>query len=63
MKLWLNFQESLAAVLEPNASSLESWCEHNGGAQSVGMFVGKKVFRLKEVRGAAQRVGKVTAVV
>lgn len=31
MKLWLNFQESLAAVIEPNASSQESWCAHIRG--------------------------------
>lgn len=33
MKLWLNFQESLAAVIEPIASSQEYWCVHIRGEE------------------------------
>ena len=42
MKLWLNFQESLAAVVKPNASSQESWCAHIRGGESVWDACGKE---------------------
>lgn len=60
MKLWLNFQEILAAAIEPNASSQESWCEHIDGERVFGMLVARDVFRLREVRRAAQRAGQAT---
>lgn len=42
MKLWLKFQESLAAVIEPDVSSQKSWCEHIRGGESVWDACGKE---------------------
>lgn len=42
MKLWLNFQESLAAVIEPNASSQESQCACIRAGESAWDACGKE---------------------
>lgn len=49
MELWLNFQESLAVVIEPNASSQESWCARVRAGESVWDGCGKE--RLQARRG------------
>lgn len=43
MKLWLNFQESLAAATDPSALSQESWCVHiREEGESVSEAYGKE---------------------
>lgn len=58
MKLWLNFQESLAAVIEPNASSQESWCVHIRGGESVWDACGKQHLQAQRGQRGCAESGK-----
>lgn len=56
-KLWLNFQEGLAAMIEPKPSSQESWCTSIRGGESVRDACGKECLQAQRGQRGCSKNG------